>query len=233
MMKSVALWIGQSLFLLLLLGLTGCSSSEFRLKNLAKTDVDLVTDLHLQQADQHLKELTIKLYKRNPRELKKAGGATIESRLQQLFDAVRPDQTGELEGAVDAEALLLTFEPDFSGDRVFALMSGLVGMLHTAYGNKEEFFMLSELDGQSLYNSARNIEILVWRLKHRLNEKGEPFLLTNSRSDEVNNLSYERLFGKLIAIQDMIARIAADKSKRRINFVVHNVASAAFLPVGL
>ena len=71
--------------LLCLLVMTGCSGSSFRVQDLAKTDIDMVADLHYQQVELLLKELTVKLYKRNPRELQKVPGKTIDSRVTQIF----------------------------------------------------------------------------------------------------------------------------------------------------
>ena len=66
------------------------------------------------------------------------------------------------------------------------------------------------------FNSARNIEITLWKLSHDVDTNGELFLYTNSLSGEPVNLSYERLFGKLIATQDNLAIIIADKNNRVI-----------------
>jgi hypothetical protein len=106
-------------------------------------------------------------------------------------------------------------------------------MMLEAYDNRREQFIFDSLDEQKLYNSARNIEIVVWRLSNRLNEAGAPFLRTNSLPGEEANLSFERLFGKLIAIQDMMARVTADRGNRTINKVVHSIASSALFPIGL
>jgi hypothetical protein len=47
----------------------------------------------------------------------------------------------------------------------------------------------------------------------------------------IANLSFEREYGKLIGIQDTLARIIEDKSNRAIRFGVVNVASMVFLPI--
>ena len=91
--------------------------------------------------------------------------------------------------------------------------------------------MLDSLDPQKLYNSARNLEIMAWRLAHRRNINGELLLLTNG-TNGVINLSFERLFGKMIADQDMIAEIIAGRANRTINKIFHSIAQAMFLPVG-
>jgi hypothetical protein len=46
-----------------------------------------------------------------------------------------------------------------------------------------------------------------------------------------NNLSFERLFGKLIATHDGNAEFIADKTNRRIKYVIQEVARLIFLPV--
>lgn len=210
--------------------LTSCTSNQLRLKDLAKSDINFVADAHITEINSLLKTLMLKLYKRNPRELKKNHKQSLESRRAEIF--LHPGRLAfeELGYREDIEAILLTFDEEYQGDRVFALMAGLTGMIRKSYNNKTEFFLIDDLDQQRLYNSARNIEILVWRLNNRRDSKDDLFLLTNSRGGEVSNLSFERIFGKMIAIQDMMAQITADKNKRSINKIVLKLASAAFIP---
>lgn len=211
--------------------LGGCASSEkprpFQLKNLAKSEIDMVADLHIEIVNQLARDLTIKLYKRNPRELAKVPGMTIERRLQLLFDSPRLIAHTELNNAYAEQAVPLAFDPAFRGDRVFALMVGITGMLHASYNYRDEFYLLNEMDQQKLYNSARNLEAVAWRLNTYRQENGEPFLLANDPA----NLSFERLLGKLIAHQDMMARIVSDSTNRAINTVVHGIASTTLLPI--
>ena len=61
---------------------------------------------------------------------------------------------------------------------------------------------------------------------------GQPLLLSNDIAlDGVQNLSYEREFGKLIAYQDSLARVIAERTNRNIRFVVQGVALKVFLPL--
>ena len=216
------------LSLLLLLLLPGCGGYE--LKNLAKSDVDLVADEFIDETRRLVRELTIKLYKRNPAELRKIPGITLEMRLAQLRVTRGQLSFDELGGRQEIEALELVFNPYFKGDRVFALVVGLGGMLRNAYGYNAELFMFDSLDGDKLLTSAHNVEVLLWRLKHTRQANGEPFLITSEYQGVTDNLSFERLFGKIIMLQEMMARIAGDADHRRITKAVH-AASSVFIPL--
>jgi hypothetical protein len=186
----------------------------------------------MQQITSLLRDLTEKLYKKNPSELKKNSLQTIESRLNQIFQCPPNENLAELDRRKGTDAILLGFEPGYRGDRIFAMMYGLYTMIHASYNSKCEFFIPDTLDAQSLYNSARNIEIFVWRLNTRLKEDGRPLIFTNTLEGEVKNLSYERIFGKLISLQDTMALIVSNRTGRIIKEVVL-FTGMAFLPIGL
>ena len=215
-----------------LAAMLSCASRPYRISYIAKTDIDLAADAHLQAITDVMRELMVKLYKRNPGQLAKSGGVDIDRRVAQIFNRPGPLRFHEIGRKEGADALNLCFDDHFEGDRVFALMTGLVGMVRKSYNEKSAFYVTDSLDQQKLYNSARNIEILVWRLSNRRSPEGEPYLLTNGTTGKVWNLSFERLFGKMIAIQDMLARIMEDRTNRTINRVAVTVAKSAFLPVG-
>ncbi|MDG3087709.1 hypothetical protein P7F88_17215 [Vibrio hannami] len=216
--------------------LAGCSSKDsrpFNIKNLAKSDVDLVTEIHLEHLRALTKQLIIKLYKRNPRELKKNSGMTIDARLVQLMTVDRPEkgfiELGYMDGV---DVLPLAFSKEFKGDRVFALMAGVTGMLTASYENKLEFYLLDDIDEQKLYNSARNLEKIAWQLNNAKYDDGSLLLLSNGYDESgVPNFSYERVLGQLIIIQDTMSAIIADSNNRTINKVVHSVASMTFFPI--
>ncbi|MGB0733528.1 MAG: hypothetical protein ACPGPF_07170, partial [Pontibacterium sp.] len=182
--------------------------------------------------DKLIEELTIKLYKRNPRELKKARRATVELRLKQILSPAPQEGYPELNGAIGSDALRLVFSDQFKGDRVFAMMFGLNTMIDASYNHKKEFFILDELDAQKLYNSARNIESISWQLNNMRRTNGIPYLYANGLSkDGIMNVSYERVLAKMIALQDMMSTIIADSSNRQVKNVIHNAASMVFLPI--
>lgn len=212
--------------------LSGCRyRDDFKLTDMAKTDIDKISEIHLDLSTRLMKELTEKLYKKNPGELQKNENETIDTRIRKIFECPAVSLYEEVDSKKGPDAILLGFDPEYRGDRVFAVMYGLYTMVLKSYNDKCELFIPDYLDEQHLYNSARNIEILVWRLNTRLNPDGSPLLLTNSIDALSPNLSFERLFGKLISLQDTMAVIISGRTNRMIREVVL-IAGMTFLPVG-
>ena len=208
--------------------LSGCGG--FEVKNLAKSDVDMVADQFIDESRLLVRRLTTKLYKRNPGELAKSPGRTIQSRLDQLQNRKGTLNFSELSYRQEIVALELVFDPRFKGDRVFALAVGLGGMLRHAYGYNSELFLFDKLDSKRLIASAHNVEVLLWRLKNHRQADGSPFLITSEYRGVTDNLSFERLFGKLIVLQEMMAKIAGDANYRHLNSAVQ-AASSVFIPL--
>lgn len=204
--------------------------SDFRLEYLAKSDVDRTAEIHQQAALEALRTLMTKLYRRNPQEWRKGGHASAEAAVARVFDRRHDWRFIELDNRRGTDAITLAFDESFAGDRVLAFIGGMGGMMMAAYNDKTEFYFYDDLDPQKLYNSARNVEIAAWKLGSARNARGELFLLSNEELP-VRNLSFEREFGKLIANQDILARIVAEKTNRSIKQVVQGVATAVFLPI--
>ena len=211
-MRKIILFL--QLFLLILF-LGACSREtkpdqdpaerKFSVQTLAKGDIDNVLDIHVHEARQLLRELMVKLYKRNPKELKKSPFNDIDKNVSRVFDKNHDWSFKQLDYTEGVDAIKMTFDNSYQGDRVFSFIVGLSSMLMASYGDKTDFYILDKVDGQVLYNSARNIEIAVWKLSNNRDEYGDLFLYSNSLPNEKAYLSYERLFGKLIANQDTIA----------------------------
>lgn len=236
MFNSTASAARQSFSLLLNLllasSISGCvSTSEdvkgrpFELSSLAKTDIDLVTETHQQIVFSTLKKLAVKLYKRNPDEWKKDGHESIEAAVLALSSDPFPD----VDGKYGVDCIRLAFQDEFRGDRVKAFVVGLETMLLEAYGGHRSFYIYNFLEPQKLYNSARNIEVASWMIRTRHNQDGKLFLLSTGNDHQVN-LSFERLFGKLINAQDMMAQIVANTTHREIKNVVQSLATV-FIPI--
>ena len=207
------------------------SQRSYTLSNLAKSDVDMISELTQREVLNGLKLLTLKLYRRNPQEYRKAGLDNADTAAARIFQHVGKGPRSPL-AFIDWKAgLHQAFQASYAGDRVQALMEALTAMILAAYEHKTEFYLTDELDAQKLYNSARNLEVAVWKLSNARLADGQKMLLTNSMDGEVQNLSFEREFGKLIAQQDLLALIVEDRSRRTINRIMQNVATFVFLPI--
>jgi hypothetical protein len=136
----------------------------------------------------------------------------------------------ELGQQQELAAIELALQESFEGDRVFALMTGLTGMLRKSYGYDADFYFYEDLDPQLLYNSARNIEVMAWKLKNAVDAEGRPLIITHRSGMQIDNLSFERIYGKLINTQDVVAKIVADSENRTIKTVIQTSLSM-FLPI--
>ncbi len=205
---------------------------EIGISQIVKSDIDNVLEVHVDESLRLLRELMSKLYKRNPRELKKSSYKMVEENIVRLFDLTHTWDFPELGGTHDIESIRLVFNEEYQGDRVFAFVSGLMSMIMKSYNYKSKFYIIDSVDPQKLYNCARNLEIAAWKLNNDHDLQGNLFLMSNSLpNEEIRNLSYERIFGKLIATQDNIAIIIAGKKNRAIKTVIQKMATAIFLPI--
>ena len=204
----------------------GFSASQF-----AKTDIDRVAEAHQREIFSNLRLLAEKLYRRNPRELKKSGQTSVAAGVARIFGGRHEWYFPELQGKRGTPAIHLALQEDYQGDRVLAFIAGLGGMIQTAFQDKTEFFVLDNLDPQSLYNAARNVEIAVWKLSNARTPRRELLLLSNEGAGPIPNLSFEREFGKVIASLDVLSKIVANNSNRTVVKVIQSLATAVFLPI--
>ncbi len=204
---------------------------EFRASDLAKSDIDVAAEVHLRECLASSRLLMEKLYRRNPREWRKGGYGSLDAAVERAFDPHAEFRFAELGNVRGADAVLLALRPEYTGDRVFAFGVGLSSMVFLSYNGKTALYLTDVLDAQKLYNAARNIEIAAWKLANARDAHGEPLLLSNEARGDVSNLSFEREFGKMIAYQDAMAQIAAQRTNRTIRKVVQTLATALFLPI--
>jgi hypothetical protein len=202
------------------------------LNQLGKADFDRMADVEIRENTESLRLLMLKLYKRNPHELKKSTADIAEKMVTWVFDASAQHhfKFTEINNLQDTDAIFLAFNPDFTGDRVLSFIVGMHTMLLKAHNDKTDFYFNDTLNPQNIYNVARNIEIAAWKLSNARNENGALYLLSNEINDKEKNLSFEREFGKMIGRTDLYAIALAEKSQRFISRVMQNLATALFLP---
>ena len=234
MIKPLAVF----LFFLAPLLLDGCATRvgpggqkemRFEPRYLAKTEIDRVIDTDRAEVLAGLHRIAGKLYKRNPREWKKSGQPSREAAMARLFAG--GVDFPELEGRQEGAAVLLALSPEYQGDRVLGVMAGLLGMVYASFENKDDFYVLDDLNEQKLYNCARNVEIAIWKMSSARSATGEFLLLSNELDPANPNLSFEREFGKVIGLLDLLSKIVADKNGRTVTRLTQSIATALFLPV--
>ena len=210
----------------------GSSRQDFTVTDLAKGDIDDVTEFSQRQIIASLRTLTLKFYRRNPNEWRKSGFASADEATTALFASLYHWNVSPQRKLNWNETLTHAWQDDYTGDRVKTLMGGLLVMQMAAFNDETEFYLLTELDAQKLYNAARNTEAIVWKASNAKNARGDLLLLSNGYdANGVTNLSFEREFGKIIGILDTLALIIEHKTNRGIRFGVVNVAKMMFLSI--
>lgn len=200
------------------------------LNQLGKSDFDRMADVEMRENTESLKTLMVKLYKRNPQELKKTTSSPLEKMVDWVFDGDHNWQFDSIQNKQGTDAIFLAFKPEYEGDRVLPFIVGLQTMMITAHGGKTEFYLPDNIDPQKVYNAARNVEIAAWKLSNARDANGKLYLLTNEINEKERNLSFEREFGKIVGRTDLFAISLAEKSQRFITRIIQNLATAAFLP---
>ncbi len=198
---------------------------------LGKTDFDRMADHEIRENIQSLRTLMIKLYKRNPSELKKSTSDDAEKMVNWVFNGNHNWNFEAINNLQGTDAIYLAFNEEYKGDRVLPFIVGIYTMLIKAHGGKKEFYLFDSVDPQLLYNASRNIETAVWKLSNAKDSSGKPFLLANELTEKENNLSFEREFGKIIGRTDFLAFTLSEKMERSITRVIQNLATGLLIPI--
>jgi len=228
------------IFSFLIFLLISCSSSIERkdstqydkgsLDQLGKTDFDRMADYEIRENIESLKIITLKLYKKNPKELRKTTSDSPERMVSWLFNNSHNWKFEEINNSQDTKAINQVFDENFKGDRVLSLITGMYTMFIAAHNGEKEFYMLDSLDPQLIYNAARNVEVIVWRLSNKNKIDGELFLITNEIIQNEVNLSFEREFGKIIGRTDYFAYVLSEKKERYITRAVQGASIRILFP---
>jgi hypothetical protein len=237
-------WFKLIFICVFLLVSNGCSTPQHKhlatqpvqqgnvVERLAKSDIDEVIELHQRIVLGHLKQLMIKLYKRNPHLRHDKTQRDIKQSVNLVFKSPDTIDFPQWQGKKSTDLIHFALNEKFVGqDRVLPLVLGLYQMLMASHDNHTQFYYLTSISEQKLYNSARNVEIAAWLLANKKNGLGELLLLSDSVGNQRRNLSFQRLFGEMVATQDNIAAIVSQKTGRAIKSIMQRAASMVFLPI--
>ena len=199
---------------------------------LAQTDFNRTATIEIRDNLASLHTLLDKLYSRNPREWRKTDAPDHDAavlRVKQSIDKRIPPVG--LEGLLDIQILTVALDPNYPGDRVAAFIYGLADTIVASHNGKTRIYVSDLLEGQHIYNAARNVEVAAWLLASRRTATGEPLLLANEMSSTAVNLSFEREFGIIIGRLDLMANLL-DENTRRIGInYAQGLLFLNFLPV--
>ncbi|MNX87074.1 hypothetical protein D3C86_1189870 [compost metagenome] len=213
-------------------GQRGPKGEDMSADQFAQTDFNRTVTLEVRDNLASLYSLLDKLYRRNPREWRKTGvpdQATAVNRVKHSIEVRVPPS--DLAGLRDIQILAVALDPNYPGDRVGAFIYGLADTIIAAHNGKTRLYATDALDGQRVYNAARNVEAAAWLLASRRNNQGEYLLLANEMSQNATNLSFEREFGAIIGRLDLIANLLGENSRRiGINYA-QGLLLFNFLPV--
>ena len=206
-----------ALTLMLLCG--GCSGGK--VKNIAKSDIDIAADTIVRSLDDYIRRLTLELYRTNPEELAETD-IKLEQRLNQIIEYPVQVAYHEIHNKQQIKAIELALDDSYDGDRVFALMIGISSMIRLSYDNQREFFLFDTIDPQKLYDSSYNLQLLKRKLI------ASKLLRIDADYAAVNNAYV--LIEKIGTTQDLMSRIISDKTSRLINKTLIGTATT-FIPV--
>jgi len=96
---------------------------------LGKTDFDRMADHEIRENIQSLRSLMIKLYKRNPSELKKSTSEDAEKMVNWVFNGNHNWNFEAINNIQGNDAIYLAFNEDYKGDRVLPFIVGIYTML--------------------------------------------------------------------------------------------------------
>ena len=208
------------------------NTEPMSIDQMAQTDFNRTVTIAMRDNLEGLERLLEKLYRRNPNEWRKAGFTDLEAALAHGRKVLSSGQAPQpLTGLQDIQVLSVALDPDYTGDRVIAIVFGLADTVIGAHNGRTRFYVVDALDARRVYNAARNMEIAAWMLASRKNALGQPLLLSNEITPEVSNLSFEREFGHLVGRLDLIANLL-DENLRRVGInYVQGLLFFNFLPV--
>jgi hypothetical protein len=206
------------------LGLAGCAATRstqraegYDSREWMQSSANRIANLALRDNLQSIRRVQLSLYRRNPREWRKAASGADDA-IQRTWDAVMQatplPALGGKDGKSGIDAVRLAFEPGYTGDRVAALVYGWASMLKEANGNTWEQTMVDGVNAENSFRAARNMEISLWLIGSKTGPDGQPLLLATEISERGRNLVVDRELSKIVARLDLLAAQADEKYRR-------------------
>ena len=167
----------------------------------------------------HLLAVMTTLYRLNPDELQKSASVSPEEMAQWVFEGPFGWKFDALREAQGSEALNLAFDPEFDGDRILAMITGIQTMIITAYGGKTEFLFPDPINPHHLNIAARNMDKALWKLQNTSND----IEIESTRKGISTDANILSMLTKIKQTLDLDARMHAEHSS--LASISHNGTS--------
>ena len=143
--------IVRTIVLLGAISLCACSSvlstDSVDITALAESDIDGVIELQQEIVMRHLKQLMLKLYRRNPAGRYDEHTRNVEKSVDHVFALPFDGGFPQWDGWDPDQIIYLAFDDSYSGrDRVLPLIVGLRRMIMASYGNQTEFYFFTSIN---------------------------------------------------------------------------------------
>ena len=116
-----------------------------------------------------LRKLMLQLYECNPKDLHKSTKVSAEELVQWVFEGPFGWKFEAIKQAQSVNAISLSFDENYQGDRVLSLITGLHTMLVKAYGGENEFKFTKRISPENLQLAIQNIEVTKFKLLNTSN----------------------------------------------------------------
>jgi|GEM_PF-442078 len=166
------------------------------------------------------------LYRLNPHELQKSASVSPEEMTQWVFEGPFGWKFDALRDAQGIEALNLAFDPEFHGDRILAMITGIQTMIITAYGGKTEFLFPDPVDPHHLNIATRNMDKVLWKLKNTSSD----IRIENTRSESYTDVNIPSILTKIKQGMELDARMHAEHAKQSLTLHQTPIETDDFLP---
>ncbi|MGQ2965747.1 hypothetical protein [Methylophilus sp.] len=114
----------------------------------------------MSQHTDDLRTLMQTLYELHPEELAKSTQVGAREMTEWVFDGKAGWKFDAIRRTQQAEAIALVFDPEYTGDRILALVVGLETLLFHAYGGKNEYEIPTHVDDKSVAQVACQLQSL-------------------------------------------------------------------------
>ena len=123
-----------------------------------------------------LHSLMLDLYECKPDELKKSTKVSKEEYAQWVFEGPFDWKFDAIRNMQSSEAIILSFNQQYQGDRVLPLITGLYTILLQAYGGKNEFTFTEEISQKQLEEAIQSLALAEAKLQDYRQDDGTVYL---------------------------------------------------------